>query len=71
MDRMAEFLAMGHYGGYVWPSYILAAVILVGLAIQSRRWLRNEERAVRAMEADAPHRRAAAASGSAGRETRQ
>jgi len=27
---MAEFFAMGGYAVYVWPSYLLALVVLVG-----------------------------------------
>jgi len=37
---MADFLAMGHYGGYVWSAYGVAALVLaalVGTSIQSLR----------------------------------
>ena len=61
MTNLADFLSMGGYAGFIWPAYGLGLVILLGLAILSRNWLRAEERAVAAMQAGAPHRRAAAA----------
>ncbi len=40
---MAEFLAMGGYGGYVWPSYavffLVLAAELLGARAQRRRLL--------------------------------
>jgi len=36
---MQEFLSMGGYAAYVWPSYILTAVVLVALLIASVRGL--------------------------------
>ena len=48
---MREFLSMGGYGAYVWPTYILSAVILGALtasllarARQARRRLDKLER---------------------------
>jgi heme exporter protein D len=32
---VAEFLAMGGYALYVWPAYGLAAVVLLGMVVQS------------------------------------
>jgi heme exporter protein D len=37
---LTEFLAMGGYGGYVWPAFAAAALVLVGLGLDSRRRLR-------------------------------
>jgi len=65
MDGLAAFLAMGGYGGFVWPAYALAALLLAGLGWWALRSLRAERRAVQALEADAPHRRRAAAAGGA------
>ncbi len=33
MDSIAEFLRMGGYAAYVWPSYLVAAAVLVGLLV--------------------------------------
>ena len=43
MDRLNEFLSMGGYGGYIWPAYLIATVILVGLLITSLRSVRGQE----------------------------
>ena len=43
MDRLAEFFAMGGYASFVWPAYIIALVIMVGLLGVSIRDLRRNE----------------------------
>lgn len=43
MDRLNEFLSMGGYGGYIWPAYLIAAVILIGLLVTSLRSVRGQE----------------------------
>lgn len=40
---MQEFLSMGGYGGYVWPSYILTAVVLGAVLVVSVRGLKATE----------------------------
>lgn len=40
---LSEFLDMGGYGAYIWPVYGLAAVLMLGLFIQSYiSWRQNE-----------------------------
>lgn len=34
---MSEFFAMGGYGAFVWPSYVVALAILLGLTAWSLR----------------------------------
>ncbi|MCW5752999.1 MAG: heme exporter protein CcmD [Alphaproteobacteria bacterium] len=48
---------MGGYAAFVWPSYGVAAVILLGLLLASRRRLRQEARALEALESSAALRR--------------
>lgn len=43
MDRLNDFLSMGGYGGYIWPAYLIAAVVLVGLLVVSLRNARGQE----------------------------
>ena len=43
---MAEFLDMDGYGVFIWPGYVIVFVVLIGLAVQSRKWLANLEKAV-------------------------
>ena len=57
---MNDFLAMGGYGGYVWTSYGLAAVVLIWnirsalMALQDAR--RRAERALSMAASDAANR---------------
>ena len=37
MDAVSQFLDMGGYAGFVWPAYGIAAIVLVGLLVISRR----------------------------------
>ena len=43
MDALQQFFAMGGYGGYVWPAYGIAVVVLVALLIDSLRNARHRE----------------------------
>lgn len=50
MNSLANFFAMGGYAVYVWPAIGLTAIVMVGLAWQSRRGLKREEQAVSELE---------------------
>ncbi len=58
---MAGFFQMGGYAIYVWSSYGLALLILVGLLIASLSALRRKERLLRTLEENLPRRRRRAA----------
>jgi len=62
---MADFFAMGGYAAYVWPSYGIAAAVLIGLLVASIRGLRGQETTLKALEGARPrrHRRAPASEG--------
>ena len=70
METSSSFLAMGGYAAFVWPAYILAAAVLLGLWIESLRRLRGSQRALARLEAELParpgRRGAAAAAGVGG-----
>ena len=66
MDRIAEFFAMGGYAAYVWPALGLTAAVMIGLAWQSWRRLRQEERA--AAEIERSRNRESKSAGKADRE---
>ncbi|MFQ5953638.1 MAG: heme exporter protein CcmD [Kiloniellales bacterium] len=53
---MLEFLGMGGYAAFVWPAYILTAVVLIGLLVMSLRDARAREAALRSIDATLPHR---------------
>jgi len=59
MQSLAGFLNMGGHAGYVWSAWGLAALVIGGLVWASLRELRAREAEIAALEAAAPHRRAA------------
>lgn len=56
-EGMNEFFAMGGYAVYVWGSYGLAAIVLVGLLLASIQSLRANERTLKALTAALPAQR--------------
>ena len=52
---MADFLAMGGYGAFIWSAYGLVVLAMVALAAASRRRLRRLEARLAALP---PRRRA-------------
>jgi heme exporter protein CcmD len=46
MSGLADWLAMGGYATFVWPCYVLAAALLIGMALQARARLAAAERAL-------------------------
>lgn len=57
---MSDFFAMGGYAAYLWPSYAIAAALLIGLFIISWRRARKLEAAWQQQRQASPRRRAAA-----------
>ena len=51
---MDEFLNMGGYGPYIWSSFLIAAIVMTGLALQSWFDLRKQKRLVAEPEARSP-----------------
>ncbi|HLW74864.1 MAG TPA: heme exporter protein CcmD [Gammaproteobacteria bacterium] len=51
MTSLHEFLTMGGYGAYVWPAYIIAAVVMVANAIVPGRRLRRMRAALQRKDA--------------------
>ncbi|HAT36107.1 MAG TPA: heme exporter protein CcmD [Rhodospirillaceae bacterium] len=51
MTGLDEFLAMGGYGGFIWAAYGVAALVLVGLLIQSRHALKRHQNLLRQLRA--------------------
>ena len=49
MDAVSQFLDMGGYAGFVWPAYGIAAIVLVGLLVISRRELWAAEKTLDAL----------------------
>jgi len=50
---MAEFFSMGGYGAYVWPSYVMTAVVMAVLLFTSLRSLKATETAFDRLKGEA------------------
>lgn len=57
MADLSAFFAMGGHGGYVWPAYGLAILVLVALLVASIRTLRKQERDLETIQSLRPTRR--------------
>ncbi len=57
---MASFFDMGGYGGYVWPSYVVAAIVMIGLLVASLRGMRASEKQLKVLQESRPNPRRAA-----------
>lgn len=53
----ASFFAMGGYGGYVWPAYALAVVVMAALVVASLRSVRTSEAELERLQQMRPARR--------------
>ncbi len=51
MTGLSEFLEMGGYGHFIWPSYTVVAIVMVGLLMFSRRELQSALRDLDALDA--------------------
>ena len=49
---MADFFAMGGYAGFVWPAYIITAIVLIAAIAVSLQAHRNARRSVQRLEDD-------------------
>ena len=54
MDKIASFLGMGGYAGFIWPAFGIALAVMAGFVIASLRTLRSREATLRALQAAAP-----------------
>ena len=49
---MSEFLEMGGYGAFIWPTYGAAAILMAGLLLLSWQGMRQREALVKSLRAD-------------------
>lgn len=54
MEKLTEILAMDGYAVYVWPSFIIAAIVMLGMVIISMRSLRRAQRTLAELQASVP-----------------
>ncbi|MDE3015995.1 MAG: heme exporter protein CcmD [Pseudomonadota bacterium] len=46
MQKLTEVLAMGGYAAYVWPAYLAAAAVMLGLAVVTAQSLKRTRQAL-------------------------
>ena len=51
MESLSTFLAMGGYGGFIWPAFGIVFTVLTGLLLVSLRALRSSESTLRTLQA--------------------
>ena len=66
---MQDFLSMGGYAAFVWPSYGLTAVVLLALLVASLRGLKSTEAQFERLKAQTAPRTAARGGGQDQKET--
>ena len=49
-NSFTEFLNMGGYGSFIWAAFGLSAIVLIGLFIQSQRFLKSSEAELTALQ---------------------
>lgn len=57
MESWAEFFNMGGHGPYIWSSFVIAVLVMSGLAIQSWLDFKKQKRLVAELEARAERKR--------------
>lgn len=50
MENLTETLAMGEYGVYVWPSYIIAAIVISVMLVCSLLSLRKAQKTLKTLK---------------------
>ena len=51
MQNLASFFAMGGYAVYVWPAFLVTALVMIGQLTTTLRTLHRREAALAALEA--------------------
>ena len=55
-EALRAFLAMGGYGGYIWPCYLLGAVLMLALLVASLKAARAREAELEALQGNRQER---------------
>jgi len=50
MDTIKDFIDMSGYGGYVWPSYLVTAGVMIVMLVASQRLLKANLATMEALE---------------------
>ena len=50
MDAIKDIISMGGYGGYVWPCYLVTALVMVVMLVASLKFLKTNEATIKSLE---------------------
>jgi len=53
-ESFTEFLSMGGYGSFIWSAFGLSAVVLIGILVQSQRFLKASDAELTLLQNEAP-----------------
>jgi heme exporter protein D len=53
---MAEFLHMGGFAWFIWPTYVVTLGFMIGITVVTLRGLAADRRTLAELEQGAPHR---------------
>ncbi|NQW01735.1 MAG: heme exporter protein CcmD [Rhodospirillales bacterium] len=56
MDGFASYLNMGGHGGFIWSAYGMVFIVLLGLWLISRRYVRLSKAQLDHLDQKRPHR---------------
>ena len=56
METLTQYLEMGGHGSFIWPSYGVVFVVLLGLWILSRRYAQSSSEELAGLTVERPHR---------------
>jgi heme exporter protein D len=54
---LSEFFNMGGYAAFIWPCFIVSALFLLGLLVESQRRFKSVKITLDALEAEMPNRK--------------
>jgi len=57
MESISEFFHMGGYAAFVWPSFGITALVMIGIAIDSWRSFVQERATLEKLQSQRPGRR--------------
>ena len=57
MQEISEFLDMGGYAAFIWPCFIVSAMMLVGLLVTSQRRLKSLQATLNDLEVEMLNRK--------------
>ena len=57
MQEISEFLDMGGYAAFIWPCFIVSAMMLVGLLVTSQRRLKSLQANLKDLEVEMLNRK--------------